>query len=567
MSPFRLLLLLSFAVLSSSAPAQTSTSTSSDPQYEVPLKTPYRISGTYAELRGNHFHAGLDMGTAGVENVEVYAAEKGWVSRVKVGPYGYGRALYLSHPDGHTTVYGHLNGFAPKIDSLVRRHQYASRTFDTEFFLTEGELPVSRGEFVALSGNTGGSGGPHLHFEVRDSKTEEPLNPLRFITIAPDNILPTIFGVKVYVLSPDAQVSGASADRYLPLANVKGRTIDCVGAIGLGIHCTDYVAAGGRPCGIVAYDLYDGDSLVFSSHVRHFPFDLNRHVNSHIDFAESMNNRRFIQRAFVAPGNRLPIYNKVATPSVIREGEVHKMRFVVRDFAGNQSSVSFTLRGVRNPGAKAKAKPEGELVEWGRTWTKDTLGVDILIPREALYSDSYVKVAKAGSAVSIGNPTIPMQKAMTLTMAVPDKYKSLGRKLFIARVSKSGALTYCGGDIKPDFGSSAVSVISASVLSFGSYTLATDTVAPSLRIRNKKATLSQSELISIGLSDNLSGIDKYSVFIDDQWNVFEYDYKNARLKATPSYLGLAPGRHVLRAEVSDACGNTRSLVWTFNLTK
>lgn len=566
-----ILVLLSANPYTAHAQAEkTSVPAKADPVYSVPLKIDYRISGSYAELRGNHFHAGLDMGTAGVENIEVHAAADGWVSRVKVGPYGYGRALYISHPDGHTTVYGHLNGFSAKIDSVVRQRQYAERSFSVEVFLPEGKLPVKRDEVVALSGNTGGSGGPHLHFEVRDSKTEEPLNPLRFIPTAKDVTPPTLYGVKLYALSHGAQVAGAAADRYFALNAISGRTIDCLGRIGTGIHCTDYFSAGGRPCGVIEVCLFDGDRLVFKSRVDHFPFALNRHVNSLIDFRESLVNRRFIQRSFVSPGNELPIFHSVSTPINVAEGEVHKMRYVVKDFAGNESSVSFSLRGRRNPGVAARKSPVGDLVERGRTWTKDSAGIDVLIPRDALYDDEWVAVRRSPSQkganpiFSVGDRCVPLQKPITLTIAVPERWNNLGRKVFVSRLTPSGGV-YCGGDMRADFGSSTIHVISAESLSFGDFTLDVDTVPPAVRIRNKGKVLRPNDLISIGVSDSKSGIDSYSVYIDGQWQVFEYDYKNARLKATPAYLRLPKGRHHLKAEVSDACGNVRSVEWDFSV--
>ncbi len=557
------LLLFSFSLASFAQSA-------SDPQYEVPLKIDYRISGSFGELRGNHYHAGLDMGTAGVENIEVHAASDGWVSRVKVGPYGYGRALYIDHPDGHTTVYGHLNGFAPKIDSLVRSHQYAKRSFEVEFFPAKGTVNVSRGEVVAYSGNTGGSGGPHLHFEVRDTRTEEPLNPMRFIRVAPDHVPPTLFGVKVYALSADAQVAGASADKYLNLQSVNGKTIDCIGTIGLGIHCTDYVAAGGRPCGVIEISLFDGDTLVYRSRVDHFPFSLNKHVNSHIDYEESVLRKRFIQRGFVEPGNQLPIYSDVSTPTLVREGETHNMRYVVKDFAGNESQVSFSLRGRRNAGAKSRPRPSGFFIPRLRTWAKDTLGVDVLVPRETFYSDSYLTISRTDRSpslpplFSIGSRTVPIQKSITLTMAVPDAWKGFGSKVFIGRQS-GGSLVYQGGELRRASDSSSVYVISAKVSQLGDYTIGVDSVAPSVSVLNKSNALRQSDWVYIRVTDNVSGISKYSVTIDGQWQVFEYDYKNARLKAQLSYLGIMAGSHKLHAEVTDACGNVKTLDWSFSV--
>lgn len=542
----------------------------SEKRYTCPLKIAYRISGTYGELRGNHYHAGLDMGTAGVENIEVHSADEGWVSRVKVGPYGYGRALYIDHPDGHTTVYGHLNGFAQKIDSIVRKEQYGKQSFDVQLFIEKGKIPVKRDEIVAYSGNTGGSGGPHLHFEVRDTKTEEPLNPMRFIETAADNVPPTLFGIKIYALGKDAQVAGGRNDRYLPLAQTNGKTIDAIGKIGVGIHCTDYVEKGGRPCGIIEINLYDGDELVYHSRVDHFPFDLNKHVNSHIDFKESVSNKRFVQKSFVSPGNKLPIYGEIKTPTIIGEGETHKMRYEVMDFAGNKSILRFTLRGRRNAALGEKEKPKGDLVAWEKTWAKDTLGIDVLIPHHSLYEDSYVDIVRTDrgatlpAAYTIGDTGIPMQKSMVVTMSVPEKWKKLGNKVFVGRMTGKG-MVYAGGEMRADNGAGNVTLISAQVSQFGTYSIDVDTIAPTVGIRNKSTLLRRDSWIYICVGDDKSGVAKYNVWIDGKWEVFEYDYKNSRLKAQINYLKIKRGSHTLRAEVRDGCGNKKEVSWTFKV--
>ncbi len=561
MKPYIIILCLS--LISAFATAQTS----SDPQYEVPLKSAYRISGTYGELRGNHYHAGLDMGTMGVENIEVHAAEAGWVSRVKVGPYGYGRALYIDHPDGHTTVYGHLNGFATKIDKAIREKQYAEQNFEVTIFPAKGEIPVERDEVVAYSGNTGGSGGPHLHFEVRETESEEPLNPLRFINAVNDVTKPTIFGIKLYALGDDAQISSSCSDKYVSLAQARGKTFYAYGLVGVGVHCTDYVQANGRPCGIIEINLYDNNNLVYKSRVDHFSFDLNKHVNSHIDFAERQNNGRFIQRSFVSPGNKLPIYSNVKTPTNIAEGERHEMRYEIKDFAGNVSSVSFTLLGHRNAQAKAKAEKKGDLVEWEYTWAKDTLGMSVVIGRETLYEDTKIAVSEGDSlngarVFSVGDATIPLQKNYQLTLPVPNKWKSLGKQVFVGRkLGKS--LSYIGGEMAEDPLHPGQMLITAQCPTMGTFSVGVDTNPPTVGIRNKTRRLSSGNYILIGVGDDKSGISTYNVWIDGKWEVFEYDYKNTRLKAQISYLGLKTGKHTLHAEVTDACGNMRSLDWTF----
>ncbi len=546
----------------------TNVAAQKDPLYNFPLKINYRISGAYAELRGNHYHAGLDMSTMGVENVEVHAAEKGWVSRVKVSPYGYGRALYIDHPDGHTTVYGHLNGFASKIDEFVRKVQYATESFDVDTLLSAGQIVVERDEVVALSGNTGGSGGPHLHFEVRDTQSEEPLNPLRFLPPIKDDVAPVLYGIKVYALGEKSQVDDCTTDKYFATNVARDRRINVFGEIGLGLHCTDYIGQNSRPCGVVCIELYDNEKLVFKSSVEHFSFETNRHVNSHIDYAERRRTKRFVQKSFVEPGNKLPIYSNVCTPIRISDGEVHKMLYVAKDFAGNRATLSFTLVGKKNLAIKDKSSLDGEFVDWQRTWVKDTLGIEILMPHHSLFDNTCIAVEKIGEAIAVGNPDVPFAKAMSLTMNVPNKWLRRASQVYIGCLNEKGVGAYLTSSVEADTATcKGAMLVKGLATTFGRFAVCIDSIAPTIRIRNKATTLKPNNLIMIGVADDVSGISHYDVRIDGRWEVFEYDYKKARLIATPAYLGLNSGRHHLVATVTDACGNSRILEWDFTLAK
>lgn len=535
--------------------------------YAVPLQTAYRISGTYAELRLNHYHSGLDMGTAGVENVPVHAAEKGWVSRIKVGPYGYGKALYIDHPDGNTTVYGHLNGFAPKIDSLLRARQEAERNYNVEFYPAAGSPTVARGEVVAYSGNTGGSGGPHLHFEVRNTKTEEPLNPMRFIVVPPDPVPPAIYGLKLYSLDATSQVAGAAADKYYTAAQCAGKVLDVCGQIGVGIHCTDFPTAGGRPCGITEAKLYDGDSLLCHWRVEHYDFEQTRSVNSHFDYAEWVHHRRFIQKAFVSPGNRLPIYLRRGGAIEVDEGSTHKLRWELYDFAGNRSVLNVTLRGRRNAATPQRATPQGTLVRRDQYWDIDTLGLGLEMEPATLYDDTYIRIRSGGQysgqrAVTVGDGATPLDKPVRVTMPVPKMWQSRGRQVCLLLAGSRP--TYLGGEMRADSQLQAgPMLITATTKTLGSFAVGIDSVPPTVAIRNKTAQLRASTEIVLGVADNLSGIDHYDVYIDGVWHGFEFDYKRARLFATVARLGLARGRHHLQALVRDAAGNEQKLEWDF----
>ena len=257
-------------------------------------------------------------------------------------------------------------------------------------------------------------------------------------------------------------------------------------------------------------------------------------------------------------------------PIAVGDGETHKMRYEVLDFAGNKSSMTFSLRGRRNKALGKKAQPAGELVDRERTWVKDTLGVEVLIPRHGLFDDTYVSISRNNRgpnlppSFSIGNPNVALRKPMTLTIPVPERWKGMGRKVFVGQMGAK-SLTYIGGEMSVDTGARGVNVIEAKVSQFGTYTLGIDSIAPSVRINNKGNALGRDSWIYIGVSDGQSGIANYSVWIDNRWEVFEYDYKNSRLKGKISYLGIGRGKHTLRVRVEDSCGNSAERTWAFGV--
>lgn len=544
-------------------------------RYAQPLTAPNRVTGTFAELRPNHFHTGLDLGTLGVEGHEIYAAEDGWVSRIAVSPYGYGKALYIDHPDGHTTVYAHLSRYAAPIDSVVRAEQYAQMSFAVDMTLNAGAVPVRRGQVVAYSGNSGGSGGPHLHFEVRDTKSERPINPLEFISIAPDSTPPTIYGVKLYSTDDTTTVNGRLSDRYLQRSQINGRTLTAHGAVGFGIVCNDYVEPGGRPCGAVQIDLYDNDRLIFRSRIDSLDFGIKRHYNSHIDYAHWQESKQFVERSLVSPGNLFNFYDHAETPLRIGDGEKHAMRYEVRDHAGNVAKVSFTLVGRKPEKTASKSQPKGETVRWDSAWGKDTLGISVSMSAKTLFEDNAIEIVQTEltngrHGITVGSAKIPLQRAANVTLPLPVEWDSIADKAFVGRISGK-SISYCGGSLEEVDGRK---IVSGQSLQLGTFTVDVDTVAPRVRVRNTRGVkqtgrpnIRQDENISIGIADDLTGIGSYSVFIDGEWSLFEFDYKKTRLIATPRSLKLREGVHLMEVSVTDNRGNKSTIVQEIKVLK
>ncbi len=527
-------------------------------KYPYPMDFEVRISASFAEMRDNHFHMGLDMGTIGQEGIPVHSVADGYVSRISVSPYGYGRAVYINHPDGHTTVYGHLSAFSGRIDSIVRAEQYARKDFNIQLYLAPDQIPVRKWDVIALSGNTGGSQAPHLHFEVRDTETELALNPLAFLVDIPDNQKPEVSGIKVYATNDTSQVNLLCADKYYPILQIQNKQIFAYGQIGVGADVIDRFIPNGNRCGVVNTKLFDGEKLIFESNIDSISFDETRYINSLFDFADRKQNGRYVQKSFIDTFNMLHNYYKTCKSNItIREGERHSMRYEFLDFAGHKTTVNFTIVGKKSATATPPAH-SGYLVKADKDWTLDAHGFHVLIPKFTMYRNEYVPVIvdTTLNRIQVGTTSIPAHTAFQVRMGLSDEQKLHKDKVYAIHTNDKGRSKFVSSEVRGD------SILIKS-REFGTFSLGLDTVPPSAISRNTSQYLRPSNIISVSPSDNLTGIDHYTAFIDNEWKPFEYDYKKNRLIATVKDLSLPVGKHQLIMKLYDAVGNEGVFVWDF----
>ncbi len=549
---------LSLSLLAQQAPYQWN--------YHFPLDIEPKVSGSFGEIRSNHFHSGLDLTTHGKIGLPVYAADSGFVSRIAVSPVGFGKAIYIDHPSGYTTVYAHLDGFPPAIDSIVTEMQYDNKSFAIQHYFSQEDITVGRGEVIGFSGNSGSSGGPHLHFEVRETAGQRPIDPLAFSTPVKDNIRPHIAGIKLYPLSDDATINGKTAAQYYPAVFYDGAfhlkhnpQIEAAGKIGIGIEVLDYLSGSWRKCGVHSIDLRIENRAHFNYVMNGFYFHDTRYLNSHIDFAEKMNSRRIIQKSFVDPFNRIDLYQMDAQRGQMTmiPGRNYPLTYMVKDISGNVSKLEFNILGDDTYADNRTNQKTGELyVDASQPFSFEMDDHSVLFPEESFYDDLFTRFevndfdkSVSGTVFSLLDKTIPVHKQFEIRIPVPAGMEVRG--LCGATVSKKGKFNYAGGNREGNF-----FVIKAR--EGGDYALTRDTIPPEISIKNKPHQMNYRgrKTLVAEIKDDFSGIDQYNATINGKWVMFEYDAKNNRLICFLEKIPfLEKGEHALKFEITDQAGN------------
>lgn len=544
-----------------------------DAGFRSPLDIPLYLAGNFGELRSNHFHTGIDIKTQGAEGKAVYAIEEGYISRIKISTGGYGKAIYVRHPNGYTSVYAHLKKGNKTIEAYIQKNQYKNKSFEVEMFPSKDELKLEKGEIIAYSGNTGSSGGPHLHFEIRETSTEEPVNPLLFGFEIQDNIDPIIKGIRVYALDDESYVSpypgsavGFAVDGSYGNYKLKaGQRIEAHGKVGFAVHTYDLLNGYPNKCGIYQIEMMLDSNIIFKTEFEKLNFSHLRYINTYMDYPLYKESRKRYHKQFIGQNNKLKIYDQRINDGILElnDGKLHSIQYIIKDSYGNSSSISFNvlaLAEIPTP-IRRDAKPEGASLFTvnGPNFINDE-EITLDIAPMALYNDVYFSYKKKasrkntyGAVYEIGNLEIPLQKNFNLVFnknPIPDKYLD---KAIVVMVNKKGNLSSMGGKLE----NGKMTIKSRY---FGNYSLAVDTVAPVIKTVNigTNKDMSTYNTFSLKISDELSGIKSYKGSIDGAWILMEYDAKKDLLTYRFDNDKVSKGKHEFLLVVKDKKGNESS---------
>ncbi|RYG50199.1 MAG: M23 family metallopeptidase [Chitinophagaceae bacterium] len=402
--------------------------------FRSPLDIPLQLAGNFGELRSNHFHAGLDLRTQQREGLNVYAAGDGYISRIKISPYGYGKAIYIDHPNGFTTVYGHLQSGSATVEKYIHENQYRLKSFEIDIFPKPGELPVVKGDMIAYSGNTGGSEGPHLHFEFRDTKSEKIINPMffGFDAIVLDHKNPVVTQVMAFPLSQEAKINGLSTPQIINLTKSPDGTftseaIKASGKIGFGIATYDSQDYGSGKNGIYKVAAYDNGEFAYGYTFDSFAFDETRYINALIDYARFKRTGTRVQKLFLEKPIALDLFKRNAALGKLEilPNTNHSFRIEVADFHNNAITINIPVTYAAEIAATPASAPTGYVVSAQKDSNFEKGNFSVFVPANTFYDDWYTDFKIEGKELTFGNETIPAHSSFSVSITDADVAENL----------------------------------------------------------------------------------------------------------------------------------------------
>lgn len=535
--------------------------------FSDPLALPFRLSGNFGELRSNHFHMGLDVRTNGQENLPVYTVADGYVSRIIIEEYGLGKAVFITHPNGYTTVYAHLNRFYEPLEAVVEAQQQADKKVEQDLSFAAGRFLVTRGQEIALSGNTGGSEAPHLHFEIRNTRTGNNLNPLLYGFEMADGHPPVLKGLYWYnrqystYRSPGSSITleGNEGAYHAARKVIKVRAP----FISLGIRAEDKSNDSRFQFGIYRAELRLDDSLIHESTMDNFSYTNSRFINACVDYPKWMRTGMYVQHLALLPGNHLPAW-KGSGLLDLSDGRVHRINIRLFDVSNNITTFE---NQVQYSGAIEDAQPltpGTRVLLPGKENTVIGSNCKVYFSKAAFYDTVYfalkeqagTNARKASALVSLHNASIPVHDNYRVSLkALPFVTERL-KKQVVMQLNNGKKKSTSKGTWKDNW-------LTASFNTLGTVQLLIDTIPPNIRLVNWQSGQSfTTDAIELKLlcSDETDGVSSFRAELDGQWLLFDRKGNDFNLSIPEN---CKPGKHQLAISITDVAGNSRQQSYSF----
>lgn len=532
--------------------------------FRSPLDIPMQLSGNFGELRPNHFHAGFDLKTNKIEGLNVYAIADGYISRIKISIFGYGKAIYITHPNGYISVYGHLQKAVGEIQKTIIDEQYKVKEYEVEFFPKATDLPVKKGDIIGFSGNTGGSEGPHLHFEIRNSFTEKVINPMYFGYKFKDSKAPNVASLLVYPIDENSVVNESKRPVVLGLVLQKDGTymsdkVAASGKIGFGVNSYDTDDVSFNNNGVFRTQLLSNGKLVFGYQFDEMNFDEARCINAFVDYSRYKSTKQRVQKLFMKHPYEWSNAYKNEDNGIfdIQDNFSQTQLLEVSDFNNNKTIISIPIEySAKSSLITSGIKKTKYYIKFKNDASFEKDNGSVFFPAGTFYDDFFMNFDVKNNSVFVHDDTVAIKSNFTL--AIEDKTTSADekKKMFIALV-QGKKLQYISTKIVGN-------TFSCKTKSLGQFVLAKDITKPKVSIAKAKAgKFGTQKSIDVFISDDLSGINAYYATLNGKWVLFEYEPKLKKITYVFDNNDVNDGENILKVSVSDNVGNSTNFETKF----
>tara|TARA_A100001011_G_scaffold400216_1_gene513276 strand:+ start:36345 stop:38051 length:1707 start_codon:yes stop_codon:yes gene_type:complete len=547
-------------------------SAKSQNNFDFPVELPIYLSGSFAELRPNHFHSGIDIKTKGKTGYKIFSLEDGYIQRIQITLGGNGKAIYIKHDNGQSSVYAHLENFSPGIQKIVKEIQYSEKKFEIRLFPKKNQYRIKKKELIGFSGNTGRSTGPHLHYEIRD-KNDHPINPLKFKkerikdTIPP--IVKNIFYKQLFRNHEGLYENPKLGFKKLNLKKVNEKyisdTLKVSGIVGFGVDSYDKMNLTNNVMGINEIETFINNNKIFNMDFNRFSFNEWRHINTFIDYAAFKKNKLTIQKLFTTSYNPLEMYNRslgdgsldLLKVKSISDKTTHLYKILLYDFNKNITEILIPIIISKNFNETLPIKTNDSFLTVEKDREKNMKGkwFNVIFKKNSFYQTTSLEVIERKESIKINSDTIPLLKTFDIEYKLGDNEI---KQLYISRF-KNDKFDFLGNKFENGF-------LKASAKTLGSFFIKKDNSPPVVEFLNIQDLAWHSNIKKIKIKgyDNETGIKSYSAWINEMWILLEYDIKNNLFFYDFSdRVNTKNITNNLKVEIIDNVGNTTAKEITF----
>ena len=526
---------------------------SQEVDFHPPIDAPFNLSGTFGEFR-SRFHTGIDF--KGGEGINIFSIEDGYISRIEVSPSGYGKVVYITHPNGYSSVYAHLSRFSPDIEKYIKSEQYRSKSYTVKKFPKKDQIQVKRGELLGYSGNTGRSFGAHLHFEIRDTNSQDALNPLMFNYTYEDLERPIIRGL--YTINENNTLI-----RDLPKRIRISKTNDSTyvadniifnGDIGFGIDIYDiqYKNLFNRN-GVYKVELLIDSIKKFSYSMDRIKFSENHYKKLMYDYLSLVKNNRRVLKVYIPPRSNLSFLKTNDFNGIIKSNKIinSKVNIKVTDWNNNSSYLEFKI--IKADTLKSNKPLNGIEILTNQKYVINKGESVVEINKNTFYEDVLLNITSKDDTIDLGEEITPFRSSIKLKIPIDKNIDSLRlSQTFIGKIVNN-KINYISSKINDSY-------ITANTSSLGRYIISRDSILPEIRPINfkNKSNVKSNKTLRLRIKDDKSGIKNYKAYINGKWALFEYEPKQNLIFHDLSDSVIEDGENDLLIEFEDGVGNKQT---------